>query len=196
MLLHCLRHGATEANLAHRFNPEDDPLHASTHDQLRGFVGLSERYDHIYVSPLRRAVQTAELLGLKGWTIEPRISERGLGVFCGLTAEECTERHAQAFADFSRLEAEPAIPDGESRGEHLARVMAWLEEACACGAERVLAITHGGVIDFLYRMGTGSPMHGGEQVHGGDNLALSSFEVAWPHVRLISFSDPLALAAP
>ena len=190
MLLHCLRHGASRANLAHRFNPEDDPLHESTLAELAVFGGLPERYDAVYVSPLVRAVQTAEGLGLGDWIVEPRIAERRLGAFCNLTAAECAERYGDAFADFARLEAEPAIPEGESRGAHLARVLTWLEEAATAHAGRVLAVTHGGVIDFIYRMATERPLHGGE-IFGGDNLTLSRFEVVWPRVRLVSLSEPL-----
>ena len=188
MLLHCLRHGATVANLAHRFNPEDDPLHAETVAALRQTGGLAQSYDRIYVSSLPRALQTAQHLGLTDWTVEPRITERRLGVFAGLTAAECKVVQAEAFAEFSRLEAEPAIPEGESRAQHLARVLAWLEEATL--HERVLAITHGGVIDFIYRMSTGHPLHGGDEVFGSDNLCVSAFEVTWPDVRLLAFSTP------
>jgi 2,3-bisphosphoglycerate-dependent phosphoglycerate mutase len=191
LLLHCLRHGATVANLAHRFNPEDDQLHDDTVAQLRGFSGLAGTYDRTYVSCLPRAVETARLLGLTEWTLEPRIAERGLGAFAGLTAAECQVRYAEAFADFSRLEAEPPIPGGESRAEHLARVLSWLEEAAAL--QRVLAVTHGGVIDFLYRMATGRPIHGGPEIFGADNLSLSMFEVRWPDVELLSFSTPIAV---
>ena len=196
MLLHCLRHGASVANLAHRFNPEDDPLHESTVAALRRLGGLTASFDRVYVSPLRRALQTAELLGLAGWTLEPRITERGLGVFSGLTAAECETRHAQAFEDFGRLHAEPAIPGGESRGAHLARVTSWLEELAGERADNVLAVTHGGVIDFLFRMDSGRPLHGGGDVFGGDNLSLSTFDVTWPEVRLVAFSTPLVAAAP
>jgi broad specificity phosphatase PhoE len=195
MLLHCLRHGASVANLAHRFNPEDDPLHERTIATLRRFGGLTIGFDRVYVSPLRRAVQTADLLGLSDWTLEPRIVERRLGVFAGLTAAECEARHARAFEDFGRLEAEPSIPEGESRSAHLARLTSWLEEVSADSAESVLAVTHGGVIDFLFRMGSGRPLHGGAEVFGGDNLSLSTFEVAWPQVRLVAFSTPLAAPA-
>jgi len=181
MILHCLRHGTTAANLAHRFNPEDDPLDEASVRALRAVTFASDGYDRVYVSPLVRAVQTAH-----------QITERGLGVFRGLTAAECAARHAEAFAAFSRFEAEPAIPEGESRGEHLARVAAWLEEAAAGAAERVLAITHGGVIDFIYRMAVGHSMHGGDDIFGGENLGLSAFEVSWPEVRLLAFSTELA----
>jgi broad specificity phosphatase PhoE len=196
MLLHCLRHGASVANLAHRFNPEDDPLHESTIAGIRQVGGLTARFDRVYVSPLARAVQTAELLGLSAWELEPRIAERRLGVFAGLTAAECEARHGQAFADFGRLEAEPPIPEGESRGAHRARVMSWLEDVAGERAENVLAVTHGGVIDFLFRLGSGFPPHGGGGVFGGDNLGLSTFDVAWPRVRLVAFSTPLVAAGP
>jgi len=191
MILHLLRHGATVANLANRFNPEDDPLHADAVAALRRAAFQPEGYDRIYVSPLRRAVQTAEHLGLASWTPEPRIAERRLGVFAGLTAEECRALHAQAFADFSRFDAEPAIPEGESRGAHLARVLDWLEAAKAGGARRVLAVTHGGVVDFAYRLATGRPIHGGDDFFGGANLGLSEFEIEGETIRLIAFARPL-----
>jgi broad specificity phosphatase PhoE len=196
MLLHCLRHGASVANLAHRFNPEDDPLHESTIAAMRAGQPLDLAFDRIYVSPLPRAVQTAEHIGLADWTLEPRITERRLGVFAGLTAAECEAQHAQAFEDFGRLQAEPAIPAGESRGAHLARVMSWLKDVAGASALNVLAVTHGGVIDFLFRMGSGRSLHGGAEVFGGDNLGLSTFDVAWPQVRLIAFSTPLVAARP
>ncbi|HLI67711.1 MAG TPA: histidine phosphatase family protein [Caulobacteraceae bacterium] len=192
MILHLIRHGASVANLAHRFNPEDDPLDPDTVRALRAAAFRFEPYDRIYVSPLRRAVQTAEHLGLTGWTLEPRISERGLGVFAGLTAAECRARHAEAFADFSRLEPEPAIPGGESRAAHLERVTAWLADTEASGASRVLAVTHGGVIDFVYRLASGAPLHGGDDIFGGGNLSLSEFEIERGALRVLAFARPLA----
>jgi len=59
------------------------------------------------------------------------------------------------------------------------------------GAERVLAVTHGGTMDFLYRMGAGHPMHGGDAIFGGENLSRSSFRVEWPAVELLAFNEPL-----
>jgi broad specificity phosphatase PhoE len=193
MLLHCIRHGVTPSNLAGRFNDsEDEPIDASAVEALKPLNIEAEAYDRVYVSPMRRCVETAQHLGLKGWTLEPRIAGRGLGVFQGLTPNECQTLLGDPFDAFSKLEAEPAIPEGESRGAHLARVKAWLEEVSKAGLDRVLAITHGGVIDFLYRMSGAHPIHGGERIFGGENLALSSFEIDWPHVKLLGFSEPLA----
>jgi broad specificity phosphatase PhoE len=193
MLLHCIRHGLTPSNLAGRFNDsEDESIDASAVEALKPLNIEASAYDRVYVSPMRRCVETAEHLGLKGWTVEPRIAERGLGVFQGLTPSECQTLVGDPFDAFSKFEAEPAIPEGESRGAHLARVKAWLEEVSKSGHSRVLAITHGGVIDFLYRMSGAHPIHGGERIFGGENLAISSFEIDWPHVKLLGFSEPLA----
>jgi broad specificity phosphatase PhoE len=193
MLLHCIRHGVTPSNLAGRFNDsEAESIDASAVEALKALSIGADAYDRVYVSPMRRCVETAEHLGLKDWTVEPRIAERGLGVFQGLTPSECQTLLGDPFDAFSKFEAEPSIPEGESRGAHLARVKAWLEEVSKSGHTRVLAITHGGVIDFLYRMSGAHPIHGGEQIFAGENLALSSFEIDWPHVKLLGFSEPLA----
>jgi broad specificity phosphatase PhoE len=193
MLLHCIRHGVTPSNLAGRFNDsEAETIDASAVEVLRTLTLKGEAYDRVYVSPMRRCIETAEYLGLSQWTLEPRIAERGLGVFQGLTPNECQALLGDPFDAFSRLEAEPAIPEGESRRAHLARVKAWLEEVSRAGLDRVLIITHGGVIDFLYRMSGAHPIHGGERIFAGENLALSSFEIDWPHVKLLGFSEPLA----
>jgi alpha-ribazole phosphatase len=193
MLLHCIRHGVTPSNLAGRFNDsEAETIDASAVEVLKTLTLNGETYDRVYVSPMRRCVETAQHLGLSRWTLEPRIAERGLGVFQGLTPNECQALLGGPFDAFSRLEAEPAIPEGESRGAHLVRVKAWLEEVSRAGLDRALAITHGGVIDFLYRMSGAHPIHGGERIFAGENLALSSFEIDWPRVKLLGFSEPLA----
>ncbi len=192
MILHCIRHGVTPSNLAGRFNDsEDESIDASAVEVLKTLEVGPEAYDRVYVSPMRRCIETARHLGLRDWTLEPRIAERGLGVFQGLTPNECQTLYGEPFDAFQRFEAEPAIPQGESRGAHLARVKGWLEEMSRAGLDRVLAITHGGVIDFLYRLSGAHPIHGGERIFGGENLALSSFEVDWPRVRLLDFSKTL-----
>jgi broad specificity phosphatase PhoE len=192
MILDCIRHGLTASNAAMRFSDSDEEPLQPDQFALLGRTRIDAgRYARIWVSPARRCVETATALGLGEWTIEPRLMERRLGVFQGLTPDECRSRHPGPFADFSRFNGDFAIPSGESRGQHLARVLDWLGEACAEDVGPILAVTHGGVIDFLYRLGADHPTHGGDHIHAGGNGALSRFEVAWPKVRLVSFSEPL-----
>jgi probable phosphoglycerate mutase len=196
MLLHCIRHGITASNLAHRFNDsEDEPLLPEEAAALRGALFPTDGYDRVHISPFRRCVETAAALGIRGGVLEPRLGERRLGHFQGLTSVACAALHAESFAAFRRFDADYVIPGGESRAQHLARVLEWLEETYRTASDRVLAVTHGGVIDFLYRIGTGHSLHGGARIFAGDNSSLSSFDVAWPSIELLEFSRPLTSRA-
>ena len=107
-------------------------------------------------------------------------------MFEGLTDSECESQYPEAFRSFRLFDADFVITGGESRADHLSRVLAWLEEA-ACH-NSVLAVTHGGTMDFLYRLGTGIPIHGGERIYGGANASISTFQVDWPEIQLIDYS--------
>ena len=191
MLLHCIRHGLTVANEEQRFNGSlDDPLTDPQRSTLREIPFEASGYDAIYCSPQSRAVETAQCLGIDRFTLEPRIAERHLGIFEGLTPRECSQRYPQDFAKFGALSGDYQIPGGESRAQNLERVMSWVQEiACrTC----VLAVTHGGTIDFLYRLATGLPIHGGDEIFSGGNATLSEFEISDSEVRLVRFDQPLA----
>ena len=193
MILDCVRHGVTASNLAGRFNDsEDEGLAPEGIEAFRRVSLDSALYDLVFVSTLRRCVETAERLGLRKWVGEPRIAELGFGIFKGLTPSECEAKHPEAWRDFSAFRADYTVPGGESRSQYLARVASWLEDAARAQHRRVLAITHGGTIDLIYRMATGLPMHGGSQIFAGANLARSRFEVDWPQLRLVAFDETLA----
>ena len=194
MKLTCLRHGLTPLNAAHRFNGTiQEGITTEQRSTLKAVLFDDSRFDVVYSSHLLRCIETAQALRIKPRIVDPRLAERDLGVFQGLTASECSERYPDAWASFLRLDADFRIPDGESRAEHLNRVMAWLEEAAQHA--QVLAITHGGTIDFLYRLGTNQPLHGGTDIFGGENASLTSFTVEWPKVSLESYSVALTSAA-
>lgn len=196
MILHCIRHGVTASNLAHRFNDsEDEPLADGQVELIRETAIDTALYDRIYVSPLRRCLQTAGALGLESWVVEPRIAERGLGIFQGWTGDECAERFPEDFKAFQAFDADFAIPGGESRAQHLSRIMDWLEEVAGAARGPVLAVTHGGVVDFLFRAASGRSMHGGDGLFGSENLTRTSVEIVWPHLQLLEFSQALAARA-
>ena len=146
-------------------------------------------YERVYCSPAVRCKETASLLGLTEWIEEPRIAERDFGVFEGLTPEECLKRYPHEFSSFRELDADFVIPGGESRAQHFARISSWLDELEA--SQDLLAVTHGGTIDFLYRLATGSPLHGGSTVFAGPNGGVSSFEISGAHITLLEFGAVL-----
>ena len=189
MRLYCLRHGITDANVVGRFNGPDDALTTSQRESLAAVEFDATPFDAVYCSPHRRAVETAQCLRLPTWTLEPRIVERRFGIFEGLTAAECAARFPTEFARFATFDADYVVPNGESRAQNLDRIVAWLHEIAV--HREVLAITHGGTIDFLYRVAAGIALHGGPRIYSGDNATLAIFDVDWPNVRLVDFDAPL-----
>ena len=157
-----------------------------TEDQRRDFRAIdfdATGFDAVYCSPAPRCKETAQCLGLPHHSEEPRLAERHFGIFEGLTVEQCRRLYPAEFEAFLRLDAAFIVPGGESRAQHLERVVEWLGEVSIY--RRVLAVTHGGTIDFLFRLGTGKVVHGGDEVFAGPNAALSVFEVSWPVVSVV-----------
>ena len=193
MRLTCLRHGITTDNIAHRFNGHrNDSLTSEQAVELARIRFDHSPYDLMYSSPLRRCIETARCLGIETFVEDARLMERNLGIFEGLTNAECEERHAEAFAAFRKFDSDYRIPGGESRAEHLARTLSWLDDIAV--NSNVLAIAHGGTLDFLYRMATGHALHGpggGFGIFGTANATLSVFEINGASVELIEWGTPL-----
>jgi broad specificity phosphatase PhoE len=190
MELHLLRHGETKGNAAGVYQGRVGGELTNSQTRALRFISFDAApYDAIYSSPLARCVDTAKHLGIEGAQIDKRLAERNLGIFEGLTDRECEERFPNEFRMFRAFSEDFIIPDGESRGAHAARVLSWLGDALRY--QRVLAITSGGTIDFVYRLSTKQPLHGGDRIYGGDNATLSSFEIHWPEIRLLAFDVPL-----
>lgn len=100
------------------------------------------------VSPLRRACQTARLLGARGVCLEPRLEEMDYGAWEGLSYDEVDRLRGDGGWDFRP-------PGGESPAEVLARVRAWLDRlAAGPGPVSWVAVTHGGVIRVLLAAAT------------------------------------------
>ena len=191
MELHCIRHATTIENLKGIYQGRADGTVID--EQLAALALLrfdATRFDAIHVSPLARCRDTARALGIVGWSPEPRLAERDLGIFEGLTPAECAAQHADAFRAFLAFDADFRIPNGESRAQHLARTREWLRDVARHA--RVLAITHGGTIDFLYRMARGIDLHGGEKIFSASNASLSRFDVRGTDVVLLGYDEPLA----
>ena len=186
----CIRHGETARNISGVFSGMGTE---EITDEARGRLsaaGLDPAgFDAIYSSPAVRCLATTAALGIDDFRIDARLAERDFGIFEGLEAAECQRRFPELFVEFKRLTEDFAIPEGESRAQHLHRILDWLEDAVAY--ENVLAITHGGTIDFLYRLGAGVAPHGGSKVFAGRNGAKSIFDVEWPRVTLVTHSTDL-----
>jgi broad specificity phosphatase PhoE len=143
-----IRHAPTAWNAEERVLGQADPplsaegigrasrwqLPADLHARAtRGQLGWA-------ASPLRRAVETARILGAVSPVLEPRLAEQSWGEWTG-RARGAVARETGEFG------WETAPPGGESPALVLARVRAWLDEVAAGdGPDTWATVTHMGVI--------------------------------------------------
>jgi probable phosphoglycerate mutase len=160
-----IRHGETAWNAEHRIQGHlDSPLND---EGLAQALMIGERlgrepFDHFYSSDLGRALQTAQPIADRSGrrpALDPRLRERNLGVFQGLTSPECELRYPEDYARFHRRDPDHVMAQGESIRQVYARVSAVLETLAQRHAgQRVLVVTHGGILDAAYRFVNGVPL--------------------------------------
>lgn len=113
--------------------------------------------EKVYVSPRRRAVQTAAMLGGTPG-VDDRLRELDFGELEGRTYDEI-EREQPAF--FRRWMETPTLvrfPGGESYGELRERVAAAVDDVVAAHAARTVGfVSHGGVIRAALAVALGLP---------------------------------------
>lgn len=159
-----IRHGVTAWNRQRRFQGSIDiPLEPEGHAEAEqaatrlGELSVSRPVSAIYCSTLTRARQTAEpiarALGL-ALAVEPGLGERHYGAFEGLTPLELERDWADEFRRWRAREPDFGLPGGgESLRVFYERVNLALESlAHRHPGERVVAVTHGGVLDCAYRL--------------------------------------------
>jgi probable phosphoglycerate mutase len=162
-----VRHGETDSNRSHRFQGQlDVPLNDTGRRQAERLAEhlAGERFDAVVTSDLARVRQTAApLLARLGVRpeVDPVWREQGFGLFEGLTAEEVIARHPALWQQWLRQDADFALLGGESVRAFHARVNGALDALAARHAgARVLVVTHGGVLDMLWRRVRGQSLSG------------------------------------
>lgn len=197
-----VRHGETDWNVQRRLQGHiDTPLNqtglAQAEATAKGLQGHA--FDALYSSDLIRTLQTAryaaQLLDLP-IHLRADLRERHYGAFQGLTYSEA-ERHFPAdYARFKVREAAYEILDeGESLLQHRQRVQICLEDiAVKHAGESVLIVTHGGVLDIVYRMATGLDVSAPRDF-GIPNAALNWINFRQGEWQLLQWADQAHLHA-
>jgi probable phosphoglycerate mutase len=162
-----IRHGETDWNRAQRFQGQIDvPLNALGHEQARrlGERLAAERVDALYCSDLQRARETAAPL-LAIWALPGQqrraLREQSFGVFEGLEPGEIRARHPTLWEHWLMQRADYALPEGESTRQFHGRVLSEVQAlAASARGGRIALVTHGGVLDMLWRQIHGLPLDG------------------------------------
>lgn len=153
-----LRHGPTSWTREHRLQGRTDiPLDDGGRAEVRRWRLPPDAAEFRWrVSPLRRAVETAALLGIEA-TLEPRLVEMSWGKWEGRRVVDLGAEDGAAFAAWEArgLDLEP--PGGESPRAVQRRLAPLLKEIA--DADRpVAAVTHKGVIRAVLALATGWDM--------------------------------------
>jgi glucosyl-3-phosphoglycerate phosphatase len=155
-----LRHGQTDYNVDGRMQGHiDSCLTDAGHEQAAEAAPVlaSLAPDRLVSSDLRRAVDTAEVVGAAcGLPVkfDPRLRETHLGLWQGQTVAEIERDYPGAIATW-RSDPGWAPPEGESRIDVVARSRPVVDELDAEFAdsdgvsETVLLVAHGGLIAGL-----------------------------------------------
>ena len=165
-----LRHGETDWNKELRFQGHVDvALNDIGLEQAQRLARRleGEKADALYASDLLRAQQTAQpvalQLGLDGIP-DAALREQSFGSVDGMTVDDIKAQHPQAWAGWLRFHEDYSMPEGESTRQFHARVMDAVHRmAAAHPAGNLVVVTHGGVLDMIYRTARSLGLNGPRQ---------------------------------
>jgi probable phosphoglycerate mutase len=153
-----LRHGETDWNRELRFQGHVDVgLNAIGLEQARRLARrlAGETAHGLYASDLLRARQTAQPVSQElalAAVSDPALREQGFGCVDGLSVDEIKALHPEAWEGWLRFEEDYCMPEGETTRQFHARVMDAIHRLRAEHAGQTLVVvTHGGVLDMIYR---------------------------------------------
>lgn len=162
MTLHLdlLRHGETELGGGLR-GSLDDALTDNGWEQMRQAVLAQGPWDRLVSSPLQRCARFAEELGVRldlPVSLEPDLQELHFGAWEGQSAAKLMETDAEALGLFWADPYSFTPPDGEPVEAFSRRVRgAVLRLHQRYAGQRVLLISHGGVMRLLLAQARGLP---------------------------------------
>jgi len=162
-----IRHGETDWNRQQRFQGQIDvPLNDAGLAQAArlGQRLADEAHDALFSSDLVRAQQTAAPLAAAwGQTpkLVPGLREQSFGVLEGLDVPTIKQRHPDLWQQWLEHRSQFALPNGESLLQFHTRVIDAVRELAGGGAgKRLVIVTHGGVLDMLWRTANGLSLDG------------------------------------
>lgn len=190
-----VRHGETAWNAEGRLQGHIDiPLNEQGQRQAHHLATAlrGQRYDALYASDLCRAQQTAtplaHALSLPLLT-DAGLRERHMGVLQGLTRDHAAARHAAAWHALHTRALQHDLDGGEALSDFAARVRSTLERLHQRHAgQHILVVTHGGVLDVVYRLAQDLPLQGPRQTPI-PNTALNEITASGDGWRLTRWGD-------
>lgn len=197
-----IRHGQTAWNVGTRVQGHiDEPLNANGLWQASRLAEAlaDEGLQAVYSSDLRRARATAEALARHAGLVvqeDPALRERAFGRFEGCTYAEIDATWPAEALRWRQRDPAFAPPDG---GESLIEFSARCIEVATRLAERhpgqaIALVTHGGVLDSLYRAAVGVSLQAPRSWELG-NAVVNRLLYAAGRFTLVGWNDDAHLQA-
>jgi 2,3-bisphosphoglycerate-dependent phosphoglycerate mutase len=164
MKLHLIRHGESVYNAEGRIQGHADiPLSelGCRQAEAAAEVLAKQPLDAIYVSPLRRAAQTAEIIAKRlelPVQFNELLKEINVGIFQGKIHAELEREYPVEIARWRSEEVDYAVPGGESRRQLLSRGRAAFESIVAEERENVVVVSHGRILMTTIKALLGMPL--------------------------------------
>lgn len=199
-----IRHGETDWNRELRFQGHIDvPLNDIGHEQARRVAARLSRetVHHLVSSDLTRAQQTARPVGQLNAQALPldtvtdaALREQCFGVIDGMRVADIKVQYPAEWAQWVQFQADFAFSGGESTRQFHARVMASVQTLAQQHAGQTLVVvTHGGVLDMIYRTALSLPLSGPRQSLI-PNAGLSRVRIQGDVIEILSWADTQHLA--
>jgi probable phosphoglycerate mutase len=173
------------------------------HEQARrlGVRLAAESVHSLVCSDLLRTQQTAlpisqqSLQPLKYNTVlNAALREQHFGAVDGMRVNDIQLQHPLAWKQWIKFQADFAFAGGESTQQFHSRVMAAVRDLALTYAQQtLLVVTHGGVLDMIYRSARGLPLTGPRQTEI-PNAGLNRVRIDGAAIEILDWADTQHLA--
>jgi len=191
--LYIVRHGETDTNYEGRINgmSTDKPLNAkgiAQVEELKKYIDIN-KFDEIYSSPMKRAMQTAEILNQNVHEIkqDKRLYEADYGSWDGLKESELHDKYPDVFDENNYLL--PGYTKYAKNGEEYAdvykRVEDFMDDMAKKGDEKIMVVCHGFVSRSFMKVVTGAQNI--SQIIQPDNAGVSKFVISDSGVKYMYY---------
>ena len=192
-----VRHGKTDSNCNHRLDGQSDSqLTEEGKKQCKHLKVKLKKYkiDCIYTSPLKRALQTAQIINEqnKPMHIVNEFIEIDCGLCTGLTKQEIKKRFPKLVSEWKR-NTDPPFPGGESLRDVEQRAIVKIKEILSeQKGKNILIVGHGAlnvaIIGYFLKIPYGLRFKIKQ-----DNCCLNEISIEDETFQIQKINEPLAV---
>lgn len=165
--LYIVRHGETDTNYTGKINGSATNLSLNETGRqqvqyLKDHMDIDIKdFDEVYSSPLKRAIETAEILdhGTHEIKTDDRLREINYGAWDGLLASDMIAKYPDGFDENGYLVEDYVkfSKDGETYQSVYQRVQGFIDDMSKKGDEKILVTCHGFITRAFVKLMTDTP---------------------------------------